>query len=78
MSCMKTPLERSRQQHCLCAYCSRVEDGTRYHHTLSQSTLMPVAGTHEVFEDQTRLEQDVMAWVNAVNSSGVKPVAAAS
>lgn len=28
--------------------------------------LMPVAGTHEVFEDQARLEQDVMAWLNTI------------
>jgi fermentation-respiration switch protein FrsA (DUF1100 family) len=26
--------------------------------------LMPVAGTHEVFEDQARLEQDVLRWIN--------------
>lgn len=26
--------------------------------------LMPVAGTHEVFEDRAGLEQDVMAWLN--------------
>ncbi len=30
--------------------------------------LMPVAGTHEMFEDQARLEQDVIAWINAVSS----------
>jgi pimeloyl-ACP methyl ester carboxylesterase len=26
--------------------------------------LMPVAGTHEVFEDQARLERDVLRWIN--------------
>ena len=40
--------------------------------------LMPVAGTHEVFEDQARLEQDVMAWlhtIQAVYALAAKPQA---
>lgn len=39
-------------------------------HMLLQSQplaqLIPVAGTHDVFEDQARLEQDVMAWLNTI------------
>lgn len=64
------PISRLKHVHCPVLLVHGTEDDVvpmHCAHMLLQSQplaeLMPVAGTHEVFEDQARLEQDVLHWV---------------
>ncbi len=67
------PISRLKHVHCPVLLVHGTDDDVvplHCAHMLQQSQplaqLMPVAGTHEVFEDQARLEQDVMAWLNTI------------
>jgi pimeloyl-ACP methyl ester carboxylesterase len=56
------PISRLQHVHCPVLLVHGTDDDVVPMHCAQ--LLMPVAGTHEVFEDQARLEQDVLRWIN--------------